>query len=593
MSNSDFKTRIIVISVMFLSVFACLGSRFYFVQIQRHDELYSKAKAIYTRVKNETGKRGEIYDYNGSLLAGNIPCTNIIADPQLTGDEKECEATALMLAEKLQVPGGLLFQKLSTKERNGKELRYALLQREVSLETAELIKQEVREKGHKGLFFQENTKRFYPKGPLLAQTLGFVNVDRDKAIPVAGVEKATNQEVSSGGGKIKTERDRKGRSLSYGYTEIDESKNGKNVFLTIDEQIQTIVEEELDKLYAKYKPKAAYAIMVDPRTGNILAMAQRPTFNPNDRSTMSPESWRNRMTTDVFEPGSTMKPIVIGSALDYNVVNPDTVFDCENGYWKDMRLRDSHRMQEATVIRILAESSNIGTAKVSVEMGKVLLYKALKRFGFAEKTGIPLKPEATGILRKPHQWDYLSISRFPIGQGVSVSPMQLVRAYCGIASGRLVSLRLIDRIQDAETGDIQVQPLVPAPRVYLNPASRKQLIEMMKLVTQEGGTAIRAAIPGYEVAGKTGTSQKWIPGDKEKRTKGYYSEKDFFATFIGFVPADDPAFVLAVIADEPQGNHFGGVVSAPTFNEIAKKTLAYMNVLPKYPEEIVAKTEKE
>jgi len=586
MGNSDFKTRIVAIGIFFLAVFAGLVSRFYFVQIHRHDELYSKARSVYTRVSKETGKRGEIYDFNGSLLAGNIPCTNIIADPQQTGDEKQCEVTALMLSRMLKIPGGKLFQKLVTKERHGKKLRYALLQREVPLEKAELIKAEASEKGCKGLFFREETKRFYPKGSLLAQTLGFVNIDRDKAIPVAGVEKATNEEVSSEKGKIKTERDRKGRSLSYGYTEIDETKNGKNIFLTIDEQIQTIVEEELDILCEKFHPRAAYAIMVDPNNGNIMAMAQRPTFNPNDRSTMSPDSWRNRMTTDVFEPGSTMKPIVIGSALDYNIVRPETEFYCENGYWRDMRLRDSHRMKDATVTHILAESSNIGTAKIAIKMGKVLLYKAFRRFGFGKKTGILLKPEATGILRKPHQWDYLSISRFPIGQGISVSPMQLVRAYCGIASGKLVSLRLIDRIQNAKSKEIEVMSVKPAPQVYRTPITREKLVVMMKLVTQEGGTAKRAAIPGYEVAGKTGTSQKWISRDKKKGIRGHYSETEFFATFVGFVPADKPAFVLAVIVDEPQGNHYGGVVSAPTFREISKKTLAYLNIAPKFPEQI-------
>ena len=589
MNNSDFKTRIFIIGIVFFVALAALGSRFYFVQVHRHDELYSKARSVYTRVSKETGKRGEIYDFNGSLLAGNIPCTNIVADPQLTGDEKACEATALMLSRILKVPGGAIFQKLSTKERNGKKLLYALLQREVPLELSEKIKAEAKEKRHKGLFFREKTKRFYPKGSLLAQTLGFVNIDRDKAIPVAGIEKATNQDVSSAKGKIKTERDRKGRSLSYGYTEIDESKNGKNVFLTIDEQIQTIVEEELDKLCSEFKPKAAYAIMVDPNTGNIMAMAQRPTFNPNDRKTMSANAWRNRMTTDAFEPGSTMKPIVIGSALDFNKVRPGTEFYCENGYWKDMRLRDAHRIKDATVTRILVESSNIGTAKIAIKMGKGLLYKTLRRFGFGQKTGIPLKPEAVGILRKPKQWDYLSISRFPIGQGILVSPMQLVRAYCGVASGKLVSLRLIDRTQDAGTGEIEVQRYQPASQLYRNSNTRKKLIAMMKQVTQEGGTAKRAAISGYEVAGKTGTSQKWISRNKAEGIKGHYSETEFFATFIGFVPADNPAFVLAVITDEPQGNHFGGVVSAPTFREISKKTLAYLNIAPKFPEQIKRK----
>jgi cell division protein FtsI/penicillin-binding protein 2 len=585
MEQSDFKIRIFILEILCVIIFIAVGVRFYIVQIKRHSELYGKAKAVYTKVNKKNGTRGEIYDVNGSLIAGNIPCFDIIADPSIAGNNKKCEEISKIFFEVLNIPTGRIFQKLAIKERNGRKLRYAMLLKNVDLNKSTELRKKINEKKLKGIFFKEKTKRYYPKGSLLAQTIGFVNIDKDKIIPVSGIERATNIEVMPEKGKIKSERDRLGRTLSYGYVEIDESKNGKNVYLTIDEQIQIFVENELDKLCSKFKPRAAYAIMVNPRNGNIIAMAQRPTFNPNDRSTMTPDAWRNRMITDVFEPGSTMKPVVIGSALDYNIVTPHQKFNCENGYWRAMRLRDAHRIKKASVTHILAESSNIGTAKIAIKMGKNLLYKTFVRFGFGSKSGILLKNEALGILRKPAKWDYLSISRFPIGQGIAVSPMQLVRAYCGLASGNLVYLRLIDRIQDVETGEIQRQPYRPASPVFRNSNARDELIEMMKLVTMQGGTAKQAAIPGYEVAGKTGTSQKWISTDKKLGIRGHYSEKKFFATFIGFVPADNPAFVLAVIADEPKGSHYGGVVSAPTFREIARKTLSYLNIAPKNPEQ--------
>jgi len=585
MAQGEYNIRVYLLLCFFIIFFSGIGTRFYHVQIKRHDELYAKAKAVYTKTKNENGSRGEIYDVNGSLLAGNVPCFEITADPVIVGDNKKCVLIAETFHDVLGIPTGRIFQKIAIKERDGHKIRYTLLLKEVDLSKSVKLRKLLKERHCRGVFFKEKTKRYYPKGAMLAQTIGFVNIDRDKVIPISGIERATNVAVMPEKGKIKSERDRLGRTLSYGFVEIDESRNGNNVYLTIDEQIQIFVENELDKLCAKFKPRAAYAIMVNPANGNIMAMAQRPTFNPNDRSTMHADAWRNRMITDVFEPGSTMKPVVIGSALDNGIVTPHQKFNCEKGYWAKMRLRDAHRMGMASVTHILAESSNIGTAKISIKMGKNLLYKTFVRFGFGKKSGIPLKNEATGILRKPGKWDYLSISRFPIGQGIAVSPMQLVRAYCALASGKLVSLRLIDRIMNSKNGEVKLLPCSPAPPVFHHSNARYQLVQMMKLVAMEGGTAKQAAIPGYEVAGKTGTSQKWISTDKKKGIRGHYSEKKFFATFVGFVPADNPAFVLAVIADEPKGSHYGGVVSAPTFREISRKTLAYLNVPPKNPEQ--------
>ncbi|MBN1865278.1 MAG: penicillin-binding protein 2 [Victivallales bacterium] len=580
MGYNEFKTRICAVGAMLIVALLCIGARFYHIQIDRHDELYGKAKSLYTGVRKASGNRGHIYDIQGSLLAGNIPCADIVADPQLTGEEDDCERTALMLSRMLGIPGGPIFQKLSIRERDGKKLRYAMIQANVRFEIAEEIRQKCREDKHKGLFFQEKTRRFYPKGSLLAQTLGFVNVEREETIPVTGLEKATEGEVASAEGKVVMERDRKGRALTYGYMEIDESKDGRNVYLTIDEQIQIFVEEELDRLCDEFNPKAAYAIMVDPRNGNIMAMAQRPTFDPNDRSTMHPDSWRNRMTTDVLEPGSTMKSMVVGAALDHGIVTPDMVFDCENGYWAEQKLRDSHRMGESTVRRIIAESSNIGTAKIATLMGKPLLYRTFRRFGVGSPTGIPLRPESTGVLRRPDAWDYLSISRFSIGQGLSMTPMQLVRAYAALASGKLHRLRLIDRLQDSMTGETITAPIEPAPLVFCSPEAHRQIIEMLKHVTRDRGTAKRAAVPGYSVAGKTGTSQKWVSPSAGSSGRGHYSNSEFFASFVGFVPADNPAFVLAVIVDEPQGSYYGGIVAAPAFREIAIKTLAYLNIPP-------------
>jgi len=556
--------------------FLLLALRFYHLQVQRHDELYEKARAKYTAVSRQRGERGLIYDFHGNLLVGNIPCRNLVADPQLTGDDEHCRELADYLARRLDLPSAQVFQRLTGRERKGRKVRYAMIRRGIPLELAKAVRDELRAMRTQGLFWEEDTKRYYPKNEMLAQVLGFVNLDGERETAVTGIEQALDGRLRARPAKRIYERDRRGVPLSYGREQADgEPRNGLNVYLTINEQLQDLLELGLEDLCREFTPRAAYAIMVDPYTGNILAMAQRPTFNPNDRSRMLPDAWRNRMLNDVFDPGSTMKPFPIAGALDHGVVRPQTVFDCEHGHWfyAGKVLRDAHGYGLLSVTEIIQKSSNIGTAKIAVMMGKNRLYHTLRRFGFGERTGIQLPSESRGLFRQPTDWDALSITRFPIGQGIACTPLQLVRAYCALANGgRLVPLRLVDRYEDPETGRIVPHPYGEAPKTFLHEATRDQLLAMLKLVTQQGGTATRAAIPGYAVAGKTGTSQK-VKG-------GNYSSSDFFATFVGFVPADRPAFVLLVTADEPQGQHYGGTVAAPVFQRIAHQALSYLNVSP-------------
>lgn len=577
MSRSNFIVRIILVGFFFSSVFTILILQLYRIQIHRHPELYSKAKKTYTSVSRKEGQRGEIYDINGNLLVGNIPCTDICADPQLTGDEKRCREIALFFSKELDVSYPVIFRRLLTKTRKNQKIRYAVIKKDVDLNKAKKIEERIKELKFEGIIFQNKTKRYYPKNELLSNILGFINVDSEKIIPVIGVEKAFDKDFSPTEANSRYERDKHGIPLAYGDKQINEVRDGNSVYLTISEPIQTIVEEELDKLMEEFQPKAAFAIMVDPHTGNIFAIAQRPSFDPNNRASMNPENWRDRIITDVFEPGSIMKPITISGALDYGVVTPNTLFDCEKGYWfyAGKPLRDAHPLAILPVSQIIQKSSNIGAAKVAIKMGKNRLYQTFKRFGFGQPTGIPLKPEATGIFRSANQWDPLSITRFPIGQGIAVSPLQMVRAYCALANGgRLVKLRLIDREKNPETGEFIKKSIPASSRIFLRNNTHQEIVNMLKLTTQEGGTATRAAIEGYDVAGKTGTSQKWVDGA--------YSNTQFTASFIGFVPADNPAFLLLIMADEPEKNHYGGIVATPAFRRIAKKTLRYLNIPPKY-----------
>lgn len=591
----DISIRMKAVAILFIAVFAFLGVHLYGVQIGRHDELYSKAKSKYTTIKTSTGNRGEIYDMDGSLLVGNIPCSDICADPQIVGGDADCRKIAELFGKALNMDVEKLYKSLMSKTYTIKnadgteevnQRKFALIATKVDFDIAEKLKKDCTLLKIKGIVFKDADKRIYPKNQLLANILGFTNIDKDKAVAVIGLEKFFNTPISATAGISEYERSRDGLPLSYGKTDVVKSvKDGLNIYLTVKEPIQSILEEELDALMLKYTPKAAYAIMVDPYTGNIMAVAQRPTFNPNERTAMNPEGWRNRITEDTFEPGSTMKPFAVSKALDMGFVTPETRFDCEKGRWlfAGKILRDSHPLENLTVTEIIQKSSNIGTAKIAILMGEKNLYDALKGFGFGEKTGIPLQPETSGIFRPLKKWDALSISRFPIGQGIAVSPLQLVRGYCALANGgNLMKLRIVDRMENVATGIVRPYPIQDSVSLFKNKDTSKKIVEMMKKVTEDGGTATGAGVEGYYVAGKTGTSQKFV--------NGAYSQTQFFATFIGFVPADKPEFVLLVTVDEPKGAHFGGSVAGPYFKSISERTLKYLNTPPDYiPEEPVNK----
>ncbi|MDD5727893.1 MAG: penicillin-binding protein 2 [Victivallales bacterium] len=591
--NQALRIRTKLVAAVFILFFLCLWGRLYYVQIVRHEELFAKARRQYTITRTTSSRRGEIFDVNGNLLVGNIPCDDIIADPSITSsDPEKCRQLTKLLAYYLKLDSKELYAKLSrgtqtvTDEDGSKKtrkIRYAVVARQVPLKTASELKSIIypkdrhknRKLGFPGIFFKESYKRYYPKGRMLSNILGFTSISEDEVIPVLGIERFMDKKISSSKSKVRYERSRDGRILTYAETPQDKNHDGWDVFLTISEPLQAILEEELEKLCGKWKPRAAYAIMANPYTGNILAVAQRPTFNPNDRSEMNPASWRSRISADVFDPGSAMKPIAISGAVDAGVVTPDSKLDCEHGAWfyGGRILHDAHPLDVLTVSGIVQKSSNIGTAKIALLMGKERLNDTLRAFGFGARTGIQLQNETRGLFRKPADWDTLSITRFPIGQGIACSPLQLVRAYCALANhGRLPTLRLIDRLRDPSRKH-PIKMWTPAPvQIFRNPETWKKMIDMMVLVTQEGGTARQAAIPGYEVAGKTGTSQKFIDGA--------YSHSKYFATFIGFVPARDPAFVLLVTADEPQGASYGGTVSAPTFKNIAQRALKYLDIKP-------------
>jgi len=569
MQRDVYMLRILCVYVAVAVAFSILLSHFYTLQIVRHDELLTKARRTYTSHRKVLGQRGQILDRNGYLLAGNRPCRDIYAEPREFA--KNVPGVANILARELGMPHRILLTRFQRALASGKV--EVPVKRGVDIQEADHL----RSYRIHGLRFVDGYRRSYPKGPLLATVLGFVNAE---GTGVAGIEKEFDARLSPTDGEIISERDRRGRSLRMNALRQRPPRNGADLYLTIEEPIQQIVEDEMDALMEEFHPRAAFAVMANPKTGEILAMVQKPGFDPNriDRSELP--YTQNRILLTGVEPGSVMKAMAVAGALDFGVVTLDTAFDCENGCWYYLRrpLRDSgHHYGVLTVREIIQKSSNIGAAKIALAMGPARLYQVLRRFGFGRPTGIGISGESAGIFRPLPQWDGLSVTRFPIGQGILVTPLQLVQAYSALANdGVSMRLHLVQRIKDPNTGLSETCKPGPVGRA-VRPAAAHSTIEALKLVTREGGTAPNAAVEGFEVAGKTGTAQKVVDGK--------YSHSRYVASFIGFVPADDPAFVLLVMADEPRrGGHYGGTVAAPTFSRIAERTLRYLDIAPERPE---------
>ena len=584
--NDIIRGRMWIIAAILVAFFAYLGFQLYRVQISQHRDLQHKAWKKYTYKKKISGKRGEIFDVNGNLLVGNMPCQDVTITPCNIKPEDD-ERISRLLADFLKIDYKSVYEKVSSKTRQVKNRegklverprQYAMIARNVPLDDARALRELLKKNDlSRNVHFYNGFIRHYPKGRLLANVLGFTTMQDDEVKALAGVEKYFDKDLRSSSATNTYMRSRDGHQLGTEPIQSEEVKDGKNVYLTIVEPIQSILEEELDAAVAEFRPRAVYAMMADPYTGNILAMAQRPSFDPNERESTDPSVYTTRIISDVFEPGSIMKPLTVAGALDYGIVKPNTKIDCEKGVWfyRNSRLTDTHNYGMQDVTGVIRKSSNIGTAKIAIMMGEQRLYRTLRKFGLGSKSGLPLTPESRGLFRSPDKWDGLSISRFGMGYGVAITPVQMLRAYCALASrGNLPTLRLLDRVQDPATGAVE-RNNTPSPRqIYSNPAVGNQIVDMMVTVTEKGGTATRAAIPGYRVAGKTGTARKI-----ENR---HYVAK-YFASFVGFVPAEKPAFVLLITFDEPHGSIYGGTVAGPVWRRIAERTLKYMNIPPTVP----------
>ncbi len=525
------------------------------LMVLNHKRLSERAKQQHIKVEDIQVRRGIIFDRRGRELALNLEMESLYCDPEsLVINREETRKLAAVINREPRV--------ILAKIPDGG--RFTWIERKLRPETAEKI----RNLNIEGLGFVGEAKRFYPKAELASHIIGFVGIDNQ---PLEGIELKYDRYLKTSGGKVLLERDASGRTLSSG---VNKEAKGNNMVLTIDEVLQRIVEKELDKAMFQWKAAAASAIMMDPFTGEILALANRPSFDPNRAGKASGSDKRNRSITDLYEPGSTFKIIVGIGALEEKLVRPHTFFDVSKGSIEvgGKTIRDVHKYGVITFREVIQKSSNVGSIMIGTRLGKERIYKYARLLGVGEKTGIDLPGEVSGWISPPERWSGTSLGAVSIGQEVAVTPLQMLRAYSAVANGGfLVTPHVVSEIFSPDGRVIASFRDRQGKRV-LSERTAGTFKEILKSVTEDGGTGESAAIDGNEVAGKTGTAQIINPLTKR------YSKEKYVSSFVGFVPVNKPRLALIVVIYEPKGQIYGGVVAAPVFKGITDQALSYLDV---------------
>jgi len=555
--------RIRLFGLLFIAALGLVAVRAYYLQVRGQEKWLQRAERQHQRVIPLTPQRGTIYDRNGEALALSIEVDSIYVNP---GQVKKAATVARELAPMVGMRKRALKAKLSS--RRG----FVWLKRQVS--PAESLR--VKSLGVPGVHFIKEHKRYYPNGSLGAQVLGFTGMDPHG---LEGLELRYDNQVLGEGGFLVTERDNLGRGIGAGEGEVSGAQRGGSLHLTLDKNIQYIVEKELDSAVRALKAKAGTALVLNPHSGEILAMASQPDFNPNAFNKYGPANFRNRAIADAYEPGSTLKTFLLASALEQKVVRVGQKIDCEKGSYRvgGKTIHDHHPYGQLSVAEILKYSSNIGAAKVGKALERERFYRALSDFGFGSTTGISLPGESRGLLRRPEEWFEVDLAAISFGQGLTVTPLQLVTAMGAVANGgELMRPYLVERVVDGY-GQVEESRGPKVIRRVLSEKTAMTVRTMLEGAVAKGGTGTLAAVPGFTVGGKTGTAQKVDP------VTGGYSRDRYLASFVGMVPVDEPRLVILVMVDEPQGVSYGGLVAAPVFSRIASQALAQMKVAPRQP----------
>ncbi|HDJ29364.1 MAG TPA: penicillin-binding protein [Proteobacteria bacterium] len=557
------RWKIMALALVMVCAAAGLVSRAYYLQIVRHDFFYTKSLQQSRQAVEIRPERGEILDSRGNKLAISLESESVYVQPHKIVSKKKA---ARKLARILPFSSRKIYRKLASKKS------FVWIERDVLPGQAEKIK-----KLHlKGVGFVKESRRFYPNRELAGQLLGFVGVD---SRGLEGIEHRYDRYLQGKKNIVFLERDARRGILDPGDLGSVEGTRGKTVIVTIDRSIQHTVEQELARAVAGSGAKRGLAMVMDVESGAVLAMSQYPFFNPNSFTSSKPYIWRNRAVVDMIEPGSTFKVFTVAAALDQGVVTPDTCFDCEQGKYRigGRTIHDTHKHGKLNVTEIVKLSSNIGCSKIAARLGKQGLYDFLRRCGFGSRTGIDFPGEKEGMLRDWHRWRDVDLSNISFGQGVGVTPVQLMMAYAALANGGyLVKPYLVQAVVNENGWKVYEHHVASGRRRAFSPKVARQVSAMLETVVDDDGTAPKARIPGYRVAGKTGTSQKY---DSKKKK---YSRKNYLASFIGFIPAPENhgKLLVYVMLDEPRTSIYGGMVAAPAFSRIGQRLLAYLNVEP-------------
>ncbi len=551
------RERFFFLLLVFFLGFLALYYRSFYLHVAPDKRLESLTKSQYTAKLEQATSRGNIYDLQGEELAISVPTDSVALRPSKVRDEAEMIAT---LSNLLALPKAEVAAKVHSPKK------YVWIKRGLSPEQS----QQIRKVKLEGIELVKEAKRYYPNRELASQILGAVGGDGEG---LGGGELYYEEYLRGDPEKAVAFRDARGKTL-----QMDENAHGSNdvsnLHLTIRKNIQYAAESELEETCKTYHAKTCTAVVMDPRTGAILAMASYPHFNPNDYGYYDLSLWKNLAVTDSFEPGSVFKVILAASALESGLVSPDDQFFCEHGSFNigSNTIHDHEGYGLLSFRQILKFSSNIGTFKVAQKIGKGAFARVMNDFGFGSKVGVDYPGEAGGQVRPMEKWQDIDFANMAFGQGVGVTALQITNAFSTIAAhGLRMKPYLVAKITNSDGATVWEAEPTPIKQVISERAAH-QLTEMMKEVTLEGGTGTKAYLPGYSVAGKTGTAQKLDHGS--------YSHSKFMSSFVGFVPADQPRLTILVTVDEPQGQVYGGQVAAPAFRRIAWSALRELGVSP-------------